>query len=219
MDEQFWKKAWNEGKTNFHLKTVHEKLAEHFSKLNAKPGQRVLVPLCGKTKDLLWLKAQGLRVHGVELHAQAVEEFFAENGLGPVERTRDQDFSRYSHGDIEVSCGDFFKLKQDGSYDLVYDRASLVALPSSMRAGYAEVIRGALRAGGKCLLIVYEYDPSKMEGPPFSVETDEIHRLYGRHFAIELVESQKPTQEGPRLAAVEDLVQKVYVLEKVSGKA
>ena len=41
------------------------------------------MPLCGKSLDLTWLAAQGLRVTGVELSHIAVEAFFPEQQLEP----------------------------------------------------------------------------------------------------------------------------------------
>jgi len=215
MDSQFWITAWNEGRTNFHQGNYHDKLVEYFPQLKPEEGQRVLVPLCGKSKDLLWLHGLNLRVHGIELHNQAVEAFFAENELSPVKKTQDQDFAHYTHENIAISCGDFFKLNENDTYDFIYDRAALVALPSGMRKSYAEVINRSLRKGGKYLLVVYEYDQSKLDGPPFSVDDNEIHELYEDQFAIQLMESKQPTNEGPRLSSLGGLKQKVYILEKI----
>jgi len=214
MDSQFWIKAWNDGKTAFHQAHYHEKLTEYFPQFNPLKGQRVLVPLCGKTKDLLWLHELGLHVHGVELHGPAVESFFLENKLPPPAITQDQDFTHYRGQNILVSCGDFFKLSGTDSFDFVYDRAALVALPEAMRKTYAQVIKRSLKRGGKYLLIVYEYDPSQMEGPPFSVREDEIRALYEDQFTVQLMESQKPDKEASRLASVTSLQHKVYILDK-----
>ena len=215
MDSQFWTTAWNEGKTNFHQENTHEKLLEYFPQLNPERGQRVLVPLCGKSKDLLWLHGLGLHVRGIELHDQAVESFFAENELSPVQKSQDQNFAHYTHKNIVISCGDFFKFGETGAYDFVYDRAALVALPASMRKNYAQVIKQSLKKGGKCLLLTFEYDQSKLDGPPFSVGDSEIHELYENQFAIKLMESNRPENEGPRLATLENLNQNVYILEKL----
>lgn len=214
MEKEFWIKAWNDGRTAFHQGQFHQKLTEYFPQLVPKQGQTVLVPLCGKTLDMLWLHQQGLSVHGVELHEQAVQAFFTENNLAPVQKTADADFNHYSFENIRISSGDFFKLANDATYDFVYDRAALVALPPEMRKRYAEVIQRVLRPAGKCLLIVYDYDQSKMEGPPFSVSGSEIHSLYQDQFNITLLEEKKPENDGPRLGAVQSMLQKVYVLEK-----
>jgi thiopurine S-methyltransferase len=215
MKPDFWIKAWNEGRTAFHQPDFHEMLTEHFPELKPKRGQRVLVPLCGKTKDLLWLQGQELIVHGVELHEQAVKDFFSENHLSPVSSSLDADYQHYGSENIIVSCGDFFKLRGNGIYDFVYDRAALVALPPAMRKDYARVVQRSLKKGGKCLLITYEYDQSTMEGPPFSVATAEVLELYQDQCSIQLIDDQIPGQEGPRLAAIRSLRQKVYILEKI----
>ena len=217
MDSQFWIKAWNEGRTNFHQKYAHEKLIEYFPRLHPQEEQKVLVPLCGKSKDLLWLHDLNLYVHGIELHEGAVIEFFKENEFQPVKKEQDQNFTHYSYGNVAISSGDLFKLSQDEVYDFVYDRASLVALPAMMRKQYAEVIKRSLKIGGKYLLIVYEYDQTKMDGPPFSVDEAEVRELYKDQFSIELVESNYPTQDGPRVLALEKgIKQNIYILERLS---
>lgn len=215
MESQFWIKAWQEGRTGFHQADFHPKLLEYFPKLNPQKGQKILVPLCGKSKDLLWLASQGLQVHGVELYEEAVKAFFQENALAAPQVTRAQDFVRYSLGNITINCGDFFKFQANGDYDYIYDRAALVALPAPMRKNYAQVIKRALKKNGHYLLVVYEYDQSKIEGPPFSVDAAEIHELYSDAFEIELRESKASTNDGPRLTALgEDLQQKVYLLKR-----
>ena len=215
MDSQFWINAWNEGRTGFHQADINDKLLQYFPQLRPKENQKVLVPLCGKTKDLLWLRDQNLDVHGVELHEDAVKAFFIENQLSNVKVENNHHFTSYTSEGVRISTGDFFKLDAESNYDFVYDRASLVALPFSMRKSYSEVINRSLKKGGKCLLIVYEYDQTKMDGPPFSIDDAEILRLYEEAFTIEHLESQRPLKEGPRLMTLdESLKQKVYVLEK-----
>lgn len=213
MDAQFWINAWNEGRTNFHKSTFHEKLLEFFPQFNPQENQKVLVPLCGKTKDMIWLQGQKLKVHGIELYENPVKEFFSENQFVPV-KTQDDNFINYSYRNLTISCGDFFKLTPDPVYDFVYDRASLVALPSAMRKNYAQLLKKVLKTGGKYLLIAYEYDQSKMEGPPFSVTEKEIHELYQDTFSIKRMDEKRP-DDGPRLATLETIVQRVYILEKL----
>jgi thiopurine S-methyltransferase len=214
MDAQFWIKAWNDGRTNFHKSSFNEKLLEYFPQFHPLEGQKVLVPLCGKTKDLVWLSSQKLKIHGVELYENPVKEFFVENNLPDATITKDKDFVNYTYQNLTISCGDFFKLTPQVSYDFIYDRASLVALPAQMRKDYAQLIKQVLKVGGKYLLLAYEYDQSKMEGPPFSVTEKEIHDLYEDSFSIKRMDEKRP-DDGPRLATLETIVQRVYILEKL----
>jgi len=213
MDAQFWIKAWDEGRTNFHKSSFHEKLLEYFPQFNPHEGQKVLVPLCGKTKDMLWLHGQKLQVHGIELYENPVKDFFLENNLLNYTNTSDNDFINYTFENITISCGDFFKLSPHPTYDFVYDRASLVALPAQMRKDYVNLMKKVVKNGGKYLLIAYEYDQSKMDGPPFSVTEEEIRELYSDSFSITTMDEKRP-DDGPRLANLESIVQKVYILER-----
>lgn len=215
-DSQSWIRAWKEGRTNFHRSDYHEKLIRYFPGLHPKKGQRVFVPLCGKSKDMIWLRNAGLEVYGVELYEGAVRAFFEENGLPVPQTVQEPDFMLYSSGDIHVRCGDFFQLRDVETYHFVYDRGALVAMPPALREKYAERIGRSLKKGGKYLLIAYEYDPTQMQGPPHSLTEDEIRRLYGDRFSVRLLENERPSGEGPRLSAVESLRQTVYVLEKRS---
>ncbi len=214
MDAQFWLDRWKEGQIGFHKSDFHDKLIQYFPEFESISGQRVLVPLCGKTKDMLWLHQMSLYVHGVELSEQAIDAFFIENNLETPKKTCDEDFTHYTHENIVISKGDFFKLGAGDQYDYIYDRASLVALPSSMRDQYASVIKTVLKKGGKYLLITFEYDQSKLDGPPFSIDANEVHRLYEDSFTIELKESEEEVKEGPRLQSLDSFKQKVYVLTR-----
>lgn len=213
MDKNFWITAWEEGRTGFHQKNFHPKLVQYFPRLASLKDQRVLVPLCGKTHDMLFLFKQGLKVQGVELFEPAVAEFFQENNLPDPIIEKNDVFTDYQLNDITISVGDFFALSEKEPYDFVYDRAALVALPESMRKDYAKKISRLMKPQGKILLITYDYIPEEMTAPPFSVPDSEIQKLYAKNFSIKLLESGKP-KEGTRLDAVPSLTQNVYLLER-----
>ncbi len=214
MDAQFWLDRWKEGQIGFHKEEFHEKLVQYFPEFEATTAQKVLVPLCGKTKDLIWLHNMGLYVHGVELCQDAIEAFFRENDLEEPKIGQDKDFKHYTHQNIVISAGNFFALGSGDQYDYIYDRASLVALPPSMRDQYAKVITTVLKTGGKYLLITFEYDQEKMDGPPFSIDANEVHRLYEDNFTIELKESEEEVKKGPKIQTLDSFKQKVYILTK-----
>lgn len=215
MDANFWISAWKEGRTGFHQAEFNEKLLKYFPLFNAKADQKVLVPLCGKTKDLLWLCHEKLQVHGIELYEEALKDFFSENQLLMPEPILEKTFKQWTLENLTLSCGDFFKLEEGHQYDYVYDRASLVALPSEMRVRYVEKIKNVLKPGGKYLLISYEYNESQMQSPPFSVTEEEIRRHYEASFKIELMEREPPQNDNKRLDAVTSLRQTVFILRKM----
>jgi len=79
MDPQFWHERWQRNETGWHQREINAHLQDFWPQLQQPAGGRVLVPLCGKSRDLLWLRAQGHAVLGVEISPIAVREFFAEN--------------------------------------------------------------------------------------------------------------------------------------------
>lgn len=183
MEVGFWVESWELGgtKTSFHLNRVHPHALALVEREDLV-GARVLVPLCGKTLDMLFLARHATEVIGVELVPRAVEEFFAENGLEPVEESP----GVFRCGNLVIRCQDLFELTPEelGPIDLVYDRASLIAFPQDMRRRYIAKIGELTRPGGRYFLNTLEYSPVLPE-PPFTVGPEEVASYYLDSFEIE----------------------------------
>lgn len=199
MEHAFWHERWARDEIGFHQADGNAKLRRHWSRLAPRNGGRVLVPLCGKSLDLLWLYRQGFAVAGVELNRKAAGAFFTENGLDYSE-TRTHGLSCFRHGGLDVFCADFFELDAGmlGTVDAVYDRAALVALPPAMRGDYANHLVSLLPPGTPCLLVTLDYPQDQKKGPPFSVPPEEIHDLFGRRCIIEEIEAEDRLDREPR---------------------
>ncbi len=180
MRANFWIKAWDEGNIGFHQATTHDALEKYWPSLDA--GSTVLVPLCGKSRDLIWLEERGLDVIGVEFVESAVLDFFHENKLSWQETTEyGHRCCRVRGRNIRIFITDFIQLADDYTgrrLDTLYDRAALVALPEDMRANYVAACRKILIHSPQGLLITLKYEPEAMEGPPFSISTGEVERLW-----------------------------------------
>jgi len=213
MEPKFWQERWARNQIGFHLPEVNPYLQRHWPQLALAQGAQVLVPLCGKSLDLMWLASHGLRVLGVELSEQAVKAFFSEQNLVP-RITRRGVFSVYQADLIEVWCGDFFALDAEAVADCaaLYDRAALIALPPLMRAQYAEHLHQLLRPGCQGLLITLDYDQTQKAGPPFAVTDDEVKVLFGSQWTLGLLEEQDILGESWKFAqdGVTQLDERVY---------
>jgi thiopurine S-methyltransferase len=178
MDAGFWHAKWERNEIGFHEREANPLLVAHFSDLSLPEGSRVFVPLCGKTLDIHWLLSRGFRVAGVELSRVAIEQLFSELGVEP-NRTVLAKISRYSADGIDIFAGDIFDLSRGelGRVDAIYDRASLIALPETVREQY---VKHLMEIAGPApqLLICLDYDESLVGGPPFSVTPDEVARHY-----------------------------------------
>ncbi|MCF5723807.1 thiopurine S-methyltransferase [Pseudomonas syringae] len=217
MEPKFWQERWARNQIGFHLPEVNPYLQRHWSRLNLTEGARVLVPLCGKSLDLMWLANQGLRVVGVELSEQAVEAFFSEQNLTP--RISQQGVFKVFQADlIEIWCGDFFALEAEIFADCsaLYDRAALIALPPLMRAQYAERLNSVLRPGCQGLLITLDYEQTQKAGPPFAAPDEEVNILLGARWGLEVLQEQDILGESWKFVqdGVKRLEERVYQVIK-----
>lgn len=172
-----WKSRWVEGRTGWHEANGSSVLRKYWPTPGI--GERVLVPLCGKSPDLLWLAQQGHDVTGVELSEIAVRAFFEESSLD-FETTEADGFLilKCSSPRISLACGDYFDYS-DKPFDALYDRASLIALPQQIRPDYVRHTKLLLKPNATQLLITLEYDQSRADGPPYSVLAEEVAEYWG----------------------------------------
>ena len=166
-----WLERWQIGRTGWHEPEGNRNLHEHWT----VSGRRVLVPLCGKTPDLLWLEAQGNEVVGVELSEIAVEAFFEENALEYEAVDGDLPGWRATTRNLTIYCGDFFDFRS-GPFDAHYDRGALIALTPELRARYSRHVASLLSGDAFQLVITIEYDQSVCDGPPFALSGEEVRR-------------------------------------------
>ena len=213
MQPEFWHKKWASNQIGFHLPQVNPYLQRFWPDLNLAAQARVLVPLCGKSLDLLWLAGRGHRVLGIELSEKAVEDFFSEQQLQP-QISEHGVFKVYRAGTIELWCGDVFALSAEDVADCsaLYDRAAVIALPAPMRERYAEHLQNILPAGLKGLLITLDYDQSQISGPPFSVDDAQVRHLFGGAWQMQVLESQDVLSDSGKFvqAGATRLEERVY---------
>lgn len=225
MEIDFWLQRWNNNEIGFHQTTINPYLSYFYGEKGASSELRdklkVFVPLCGKSKDMLWLSQAGYKVFGVECSESAVKAFFEENALNYKHAEKDQ-HALYITSDqsasIEIFQGDFFALQQKDLDDVtdVFDRASLVALPLDLRKQYAEKMAEILQPGVRILLVTLTYDQTVMNGPPFSVSEDNVTELYSDYFTIDKLCFKDTINDEPRMQerGLSSLVETVYKLTR-----
>jgi thiopurine S-methyltransferase len=196
MELSYWESRWNKDKTGFHMPDGYPGLRECWPALEIQPNPRVLVPLCGKSVDLIFLEAEGAEVVGVEISEKAILSFFNEHDKH-FETSKFAEFTIYKSGKIEFWQGDFMKYpQQDTGFDLIYDKAALVALPPGKRKTYADKLLTLTGARTSILLHHFIYPQDEMVGPPFSVERQEIDDYFSDQFTItQLKVNQIPSKQ------------------------
>jgi len=213
MEKHIWLERWESGQTGFHVDEVNPLLVKHFMELELPLASRIFVPLCGKTHDIGWLLAKGYCVVGVELSEIAVKELFEELGEDPY-IMQEGELTHYSVENLDIYVGDIFALTPQiiENVDAVYDRAAIVALPQEMRTEYSKHML-TLAPDTPQLMTTVVYDQSLMNNSPFSVDKEELERLYGDHYTITQLD-QMHVEGG--LKQVKDVVEYVWRLKEAS---
>lgn len=220
MDRDFWLERWRQGEIGFHRSAVHDFLPRYWPTLGVAAGSTVLVPLAGKSLDMVWLAANGHRVIGVELSPLAVEAFFSEHGLA-AERQSAGRFVVWSAGPFTIWCGDLFDLPPEATQDVAaaYDRAALVALPSSLQPRYAKTLSHLLPGAVPILLVGLSYPEGQISGPPFSTPLSQVVALFGATHDISIAETRDGLEESQNLKerGVTALEETAYILRRKPG--
>jgi len=226
MDIDFWLERWNNNQTGFHQQQVNPYLSYFYGEkgpaIEQRENLKVFVPLCGKSKDLLWLSQNGYKVFAVECSERAVKDFFEENALNYKHAEKDE-HALYQSSDlssiIEIYQGDFFELQSEVLDDVtdIFDRASLIALPLDMRQQYAKKMAELQKPGVRTLLVTLTFDPEEMAGPPFSVTEEEVFDLYSENFSVQKLLTKNVIDEevGLKKRGLTALVETVYKLVRL----
>lgn len=196
-DPEFWHAKWASNQIGFHLTYVNTLLSDHWHETQPKRDERVLVPLCGKSEDLIWLAEKHDDVQGVELSPIAVRAFFAEHFYTPTVTQINGLHELYQFDELSIYTGDYFTAPLQ-PVDIVYDRAALIALPEGMRADYVARLKSLLNPGARILLVTLDYDQQELSGPPFSVNEEEVKRLFSGFSVRRLLRDEANAQHPKR---------------------
>ena len=167
----FWDHRFRQGVTPWDAGRVPHQFAEFSrrhrellagSKSDSQPGSqaghhpearpRALVPGCGSAYEAGHLDALDWATDAIDFSPAAIE----------AARVTLPAYGGALH------CADFFCFGKDASYDLIYERAFLCALPRPRWPDYAPRMARLLRPGG--LLAGYFFiDETALKGPPFGI--------------------------------------------------
>lgn len=194
-----WASRWEEDRIGFHVPEVNPRLIRHQDVLLNPRPRRVLVPLCGKSLDLLWLMERADEVVGVELIPKAVHDFFEEHTLSPEVEDLGA-LQRFQAHNLTIYQGDFLALtpEQAGTFDAAYDRASYIALDPQEREDYRPHLMRFLCPGARLLLVTLDYLP-RTGGPPYSVGEEEVRNFLGPYGTLKEIEHHDALPESTHL--------------------
>ncbi|HEU4351867.1 MAG TPA: methyltransferase domain-containing protein [Burkholderiales bacterium] len=160
----FWDTRFRTGVTPWDAGGVPAHLESWF-KTRPPGGSKVLVPGCGTGYEIALFARHGDDVLGIDFSQAALEA--ARRYLGAQSRL--------------VRQADFFAF-EEGSFDFVYERAFLCALPRVRWSDWARRMSELVRPGGELAGFFYLDDNER--GPPFGTSREGLHRLLDRAFLL-----------------------------------
>jgi thiopurine S-methyltransferase len=180
--DDFWKIAWDEGRTRFHQADVNPALSKYF---DPNETTSCLVPLCGKSLDLLHLAEKFDKVVGVEMVEMPIIQFFEENNIA-----FEKNGNVYRSEKIDLFMADFINDQYPDieKFDYIYDRASMVAIEEDYRPAYVKRIQNYMHESSVLHLVTFERDVLG-GGPPFDITDEEVSKSY-EGFKIETKASE-----------------------------
>lgn len=202
---KLWEDRWSTGRTQWHKTDVHASLQKYCDEYVLDGiiggGGRVLVPLCGKTVDMVYFARKRVvsQVVGIDGVPKAFDEFITEQaseGFDFQEAVTVNGYTKRQSEKIALIAGDFFDISMDIInsdasnnnnnnntllFDAVWDRGSLVAIQPSLREKYVDKIGELInKPNGKYLLATFvRPNNDTTTGPPFSIDETEVRRLFG----------------------------------------
>lgn len=181
-DNPYWEKRWEVGSIGWHKeeKDARAEALNHFKNNATNFSGKIFVPLCGASLDMIWLAEQGLEVVGLDCAQLAIDTFFEKYYK---KEDYKQEGNVFSAGNIKIIKGDLYdcpELRQEAPFDLVYDRASLVAINWEDRDKYVDLMLNLLpdKTQNLCYFLQgMDYEKGKHPGPPHIFTQANWHRF------------------------------------------
>lgn len=163
----FWETRYQSNVTPWDSAGLPSGFVEHASALLAD-GQvrRVLIPGCGSAYELQQLVMQGCDALAFDFSPAAVARAHA---ACPTLTSR-------------IIEADFFGDAIAGTWDWVYERAFLCALPPALASGYAQRMAALIPTGG--VLAGYFFLRDQAKGPPFGTSLFNLQQSLGPYFML-----------------------------------
>lgn len=172
--------SWEKGEAGNQIENNYQ-----FLLASIPTPKRVLIPLCGRSRSVIFFAQQGYHVVGCEFIDERIYDLLAKikealphlsfkaeytNCGGKIHRSHDNS--------IILVQADFFThdIPFAGTFDLVYDRAALVALPPDKHQCYSEKIASLVSKKGA--LLFFDVVERGEGGPPFTVTKNDLVRLF-----------------------------------------
>ena len=168
---EFWEESYINGKTAWDMKSATPAFVDLLSHNLLRDKKSMLVPGCGYGYDAIVAAQSGYDVTANDISEIAIK--FASE-LADKENVK-----------INFLIEDFFLLKEDLSFDIVYDYVTYCAVNPKRRKEYADKVASLLNQNGLFVIILFPIE-KRIGGPPFAVDVNEAEKLFGEKLELVL---------------------------------
>ncbi len=157
-----WEARYRRGETGWDRGGVSPALDQWRAAGLLSPGDRLLIPGCGRGHEVVALARAGFSVTAVDVAPSAVAAVRAALDAAGAE--------------AEVVQADLFTWEAGAPFDAVYEQTCLCALPPSRWSGYEARLATWLRPGGWLLALFMQ--TGKEGGPPYHCDLSAMRALF-----------------------------------------
>jgi len=174
INQQFWDNLFTQGTMPWDAKTTPQELKAYLENALSS-GQSVFIPGCGAAYEVVHFVDHGHDVIAMDYSSEAVN--LAKTMLG-------------QHQD-KVVLGDVFNADFTHSFDVIYERAFLAALPRDRWGEYFTMVDKLLPSRGFLIGYFVIDDDYRSRFPPFCLRSGELSQHFEPTFT--LIESSPVT--------------------------
>ena len=204
-----WKNAhtpWSyQGSDDLAIKRIPEYIAERLTEgapvtSHDLPNNslRTFVPLCGDSPIVQFLHEHQCTVTAIDLIPSPIrelrEQLFSELTF---KKTTTSTHTTWKAERLSLIEGDFFACSIDQQFDLIYDRAALVAIEPQRRAQYVEKIMSLLAPHGRLFLEFFDVGEFSASHPPFPIMRQTVRQLFTPLHEVSFSEQRKKIADSP----------------------
>lgn len=168
---EFWEESYINGKTSWDMKSATPAFVDLLNHNLLKDKKSILIPGCGYGYDAIAAAKARYDVTANDISETAIK--FASE-LAFKENVK-----------INFLIEDFFLLKEDSSFDIVYDYVTYCAIDPQRRKEYAKKVTSLLKQNGLFVFILFPIE-KRIGGPPFAVDVNEAEKLFGEQLKLVL---------------------------------
>ncbi|MDF2155739.1 methyltransferase domain-containing protein [Vibrio sp. CAU 1672] len=167
INAEFWDELFNQRKMPWDRKQTPAELNGYLTQTDSDK-RSVFIPGCGAAYEVASFLRHGFAVMAMDYSVAAVH--LAKNQLG-----------EHAHC---VLHGDVFSTEISQSFDVIYERAFLAALPRSRWADYFALVERLLPSGGLLLGFFVISDDYHSRFPPFCLRSGELSQWLSPAFRL-----------------------------------